>query len=173
MEINEKFWFKANKNRSIKSTHKALESYRKNFGSIKSLDGDVPIFLDTNILLQYYGMSSVDREKLISFIENYKDRLVITKQIEEEYLRNRVGVISDFFGGLNRLWSDYEKDLMKGIPNKFKSFLENKILKHDFSEIWNEINSIKATIEKQLSENATLSQGMKEKIDNIRGENSL
>lgn len=53
----------------------------------------VPIFIDTNFLLNAYSMPKSQRTLFVNFIQSNKDRIYITDQIDEEYQRKRLNFI--------------------------------------------------------------------------------
>jgi predicted nucleic acid-binding protein len=63
------------------------------------------LFIDTNILLSFYHLSSDDLEelrKLIVLIDNNQIVLVLTDQVKDEFLRNRGAKIADAMKELNK-----------------------------------------------------------------------
>ncbi len=150
--INENFCFNPYANLTADISNKALRKYAESFEIAKALGGDFPIVLDTNILLGYYGMSQNEKGKLIKFITTYKDRIYITKQVEQEYLRNRLSVIKkDFFGPLNKIEMDFV-DMRNEISGKLQSFRENKkkILSQDYHSLWDDLKRIEEEIKATL-----------------------
>jgi len=61
----------------------------------KLKDKATPIFLDTNILLAYYGLRSEQKEKFLAFIRSRDNQIKITNQVFQEYLTNRPVVITN------------------------------------------------------------------------------
>jgi predicted nucleic acid-binding protein len=56
------------------------------------------LFIDTNILLLFYHLSSDDLEelrKLLALIDSNQIVLVLTEQVRDEFFRNRGGKIAD------------------------------------------------------------------------------
>lgn len=146
-------------------SNKALRKYVDGFEVAKTLGIDLPIVLDTNILLGYYGMSQVEKKKLMEFIEKYKDRIYITKQVEKEYLRNRLSVINkDFFTPLKNIAENYES-LCADINGKLQSFRESnkKILSQDYSDLWGQFQQIEEEI-KEIISNDTFRDDLRTKI---------
>jgi|GEM_PF-2301531 len=142
--VNNDFCFKPYSSITAEVSNKSLRKYSEDFEIAKSLNGTFPIVLDTNILLGYYGMSQNEKNKLIQFINSYKDRIYITKQVEQEYLRNRLSVIKkDFFGPLNKILEDFSS-LRSEIFGKIQSFREAKkrLLSQDYPSIWEEIRRV-------------------------------
>jgi len=165
-KINEEFGFNSNKKHTIKQVKESLDSHSSNFEKALLLDGSIPIFLDTNILLNYYGMSGSEKEKLLDFI-TVTDNIYITKQIETEFVRNRIGVINDYFTSVRTIKTLVEKDLVKDIKNKFKSVLNNKILKADFQENWKELEAIYIDLERKLFDNEELINKINSSVDSL------
>src|SRR5688572_25341543 len=126
VEINEKFCFDSNKKLTIEIAHKALKNYSEKLSGALELQNPIPIILDTNVLLGYYGMSQFEKKALIEFLKKNKDRIFLTSQIEKEFLRNRIKVINnDFFTPLEGIPAEFEK-MYEKVRNTFKTFLNNK-----------------------------------------------
>jgi cold shock CspA family protein len=115
----------------------------------------LPCALDfTNVLLDYYGMSQNEKQKLIQFIKTYKDRIFITKQVEQEYLRNRLSVINkNFFGPLNKISDDFAI-VRNEIAGKLQSFRESKkkILSQDYPTLWEQLSQMDSEIKAILTD---------------------
>lgn len=173
-EINEDFSFNAEmKDISIKRINTALRKYAEGFDDALKLSSQFAIFLDTNILLDYYGMSQKEKKNLKEFLDKYKGRIIITKQVEKEFIRNRVSVIDDFFASIDNVRKNYEDNLIKGIRNKFKNTIENKILKYDYPHIWTEINSVFSLFETKLIENQSLKDNIEKELTKIESDNKF
>jgi len=165
MKISKDFSFNSNSHQSISNVKEALDKYAENFESAKNLESGIPIFLDANVLLNYYGMSSSEKEKLIEFITEKSSVITITRQIEKEFIRNRVNVINDYFSSLNKIKSVVEKDLINDIKSKFDSVLQNKILKEDYNEYWTLINSQLEKLNTDLFEETEAKKTLFDSID--------
>lgn len=99
------------------SSHKEiLDKYYASFEQAKKLDGDAKIFLDTNVLLRIYSTSFKARKKLLKFFHDYKERIVLTGQVQWEYIKNREAVINKF-----------SNDVTKTIPDNFTADILNNI----------------------------------------------
>lgn len=152
--INSDFSFNPNNNLTTDIANRALRKYAEGFEAAKTLAGTIPIILDTNILLGYYGMSQNEKLKLIQFINSYKDRIFITKQVEQEYLRNRLPVIKkDFFGPLNKISDDFS-NVRNEIAGKLQSFRESKkkILSQDYPTLWEQLSQMDTEIKAILND---------------------
>jgi predicted nucleic acid-binding protein len=58
----------------------------------------ITLFIDTNVLLSFYHLTSEDIEelkKLVALVEKKEIELIVTKQVEHEFWRNRGGKIVD------------------------------------------------------------------------------
>jgi predicted nucleic acid-binding protein len=58
----------------------------------------ITLFTDTNVLLSFYHLTSEDIEelkKLVVLVENKEIQLIVPKQVENEFWRNRGAKISD------------------------------------------------------------------------------
>ena len=93
--INECFHFGAKKG-DLLLTNEALQYYRNH-----QLEDDnwlyeengLPVFLDTNVLLDLYRTSIRARDLFLSFINKNASRIVLTGQIQQEFMRHRVDKI--------------------------------------------------------------------------------
>ena len=63
----------------------------------------VPIFIDTNFLLNAYSMPKSQRTLFVNFIQSNKDRIYITDQIDEEYQRKRLNFIKNYSTSLQTI----------------------------------------------------------------------
>jgi hypothetical protein len=152
--INEKCWFGVKDELTAKNTFLALKKFDEGMPQAIKLEGDYPIVLDANILLGYYGMSQKERRKLIKIIEKYKERIYITRQIEKEYLKNRIPVINQtFFEPLNKIPTEFLL-LKDNIKNKIKSYSDfnKKILIEDYPSIWEKLYAMQCSIEKNIDD---------------------
>ncbi|MFD2519211.1 PIN-like domain-containing protein [Salinimicrobium flavum] len=130
---------------SITNYLECLDLYSANIKDEISFNTNTPIFLDTNILLRYYSISFTAREKLYEFIEENKQRIVLTSQVQYEFLKNRENVIQSFFEQVtNRIPKDFNSEIV----NKMKAFLDNhKIVLKDYPFVETEINKHKQKLE--------------------------
>jgi cold shock CspA family protein len=166
MDINKDFFFDPNARLTVAISNSALRKFAENFEACSKLEGDLPILLDTNILLGYYGMSQKEKEKLLEVLENLKDRIILTKQVEEEFLRNRLTVIKkDFFGPLNRITEDYQK-MRSDIEGHLKNFRDNKkkILSQDYPDLFNKLQEIEEEVKATLNDE-TFVENVRERVE--------
>ena len=134
---------------------KAIEHYFDHLNAALSLEKNIPIFLDTNIFLRYYSRSSKQKELLHHFLLKRKEQILISRQVELEFVKNRKGVrerhLQITLGKKKRSLKDTGLIL---VP-EFKSLdnLKNeeiKFLKEEFDSMRNEIDpqKIKSEIKK-------------------------
>lgn len=65
---------------------------------------DALIFIDTNILLDFYRIRKSEISlKYLAEIETHKNILILTSQVEMEFRKNRQSVILDAFNEVNKM----------------------------------------------------------------------
>ena len=108
--INEDFCFKSG-DYTIKETQEALTYYQqqKRDASEWLLQSDIPISLDTNVLLNLYRISLSERESFRNFLLRQKTRVFITGQVQAEYLRHRLQQINNFTKKINNLFNNFKQ----------------------------------------------------------------
>lgn len=149
-------------NIDLKAYTSAIEHYYKNFEDSIQLKNDIPIFLDTNILLRYYSISFKQRELLREFFTNNVNKLYISGQVQKEFIKNREEVIEKYFqSALESMLSNFQSNVIDKTA-KYKE--ENSEILKDFTYLENEIN-------KQLKGFEKISSKLKEDIDKQRIEN--
>ena len=166
-KINSDFCFDSKKKLTIEISHKALKNYSDKFSAALQLEKSIPIILDTNVLLAYYGMSKIEKEKLIEFLNENKSRIFLTSQIEKEFLKNRIRVINkEFFTPLKEIQSEFQ-GTYKAIKNKLKSFLESKknILSKDYPTIWSSLLEKQEKLNEILEDEQSLSESLAQAIE--------
>lgn len=127
VEINSQFSFETAKYLSIPETKIGLGLFAGNMADAILLDEKFKfIFLDTNVLLDYYGMSKAEKTKLLAFFKHNSHRIFLPYQVQIEFMRNRLGAIEkDLFNPLSIIYSDFVATCNE-IGNKYKSYLEKK-----------------------------------------------
>ena len=150
---------------TIASYKSCLEKIAIGFDSELSLSTKTPIVLDTSVLLRYYSISFTARLKLKEFIKNNKSRIILTPQVQREFIKNREDVIQKFF---EQVTDKIPRDFNIDIVNKMKSFIEQHktvlkdypffetdIIKHK-SELEELLKRLNETIEVKRNENKNL-----------------
>lgn len=134
----------------VKSYAESLKIYLESAEEAIELKKNIPIFIDTNILLKYYSISFVSRKTLLDFLKKHKKRIYITSQVQKEFIKNREDIIERFFTDtLEKLEGSFKDE----IKNKAQSYVErNKILFEDFPLFEKKINSLTEDIRKAQEE---------------------
>ncbi len=70
--------------------------FQEEISRISELDKDIPLVLDTNILLRLYSIPLKRKEKLIKFFQEKVNQIFIPEQVKKEFLRHRNQVMLDF-----------------------------------------------------------------------------
>lgn len=148
--------FNKNERITILETQSALKKYTDEIGKAQNLDSSLPIVLDTNVLLKFYRISFHEREQLKSFLEQNKNRIYITPQIEKEFLRNRNTCIEGFLKSLNDLAKRFNavlsniKAITDGANNVFSDVINNKIIKEDNETLYSELLAVTEEFSRRL-----------------------
>lgn len=160
-------------NSSISANQKALKTYSEKFESASNLESSIPIFLDTNVLLDYYKISFTEREQLLKFFEANKERIYLTKQVEHEFLKHRIDHIKTYLKSLEEFISSYRnikseiEKLKNGEIKGFDHYINtNIILKNDYKDLRNELEQLNDTIKvhlKKLFEESSFVQQINDK----------
>lgn len=149
---------------SISKYKVCIDRFSSNFQKEITLETDTLIFLDTNVLLRYYSISFTARKKLYDFLSNNKKRIILTQQVQLEFLRNREDIIQRFF---DQVTSKIPQDFNTDIVNKMQHFLEQyKIILKDYSFVEKGILEHQAALEGILTKlNESVESKKKEHID--------
>lgn len=155
IKISNDFCFEA-QNVTIQTSQQALKSYSDNYEAAFNLEAGTPIFLDTNVLLDYYKISFSEREQLLKFFEANKERIHLTKQIEAEFLKHRIDHIKSYLKSLEEFVSSYRnikseiEKLKSGEVKGFDHYLNNNILKNDYQDLRTELTAFNETLKEKL-----------------------
>lgn len=133
------------------STHKeVIDKYKEGFPLANKLDKQFPIFLDTNILLRLYSISFKARAEMKALFEKHAPEIILTNQVQWEYVKNRENVINKFF-----------RDVTNKIPDVFSSEIINstnrfidshKIVLGDYPKIEKRLSMLKELADEILVE---------------------
>jgi|TARA_B110000114_G_scaffold177138_1_gene208591 predicted nucleic acid-binding protein len=159
-------YFENRHNSSVLKYTECVDKFSTNYESEISLKTKTPIFLDTNILLRYYSISFVARKKLFDFIKKNYERIIITKQVQFEFLKNRENVIQKYF---EQVTNKIPKDFNSDIVNKLNSFLEtHRTVLKDYPFVETGITKHQNELEKLLEKlNKNSEQKRKDNINLI------
>ena len=141
LTINNEFSFSSKIGKcGIKDYKDCLIKYSEKFETASKLSENVPIFLDTNVLLQVYKVSLKSREAILNFLKDNKDRVYITNQIQKEFIKNRLTVINDYFELVSdELCKDYQKEVTNSLQRYYD---DKKMILEDFEDVGENIVSI-------------------------------
>jgi hypothetical protein len=116
-------------------------------------------------------MSQKEKDNLKKFLQDHQNKIIITNQVQKEFLRNRVSTIDKFFSSIKDIRDKFETDLIAGVKNSFKSSIENKILKYDYPQLWSEIQNIFTLFETKLFNNEKLRKSIEDELNKIENSN--
>lgn len=169
MNVNNDFSFDIERFVPIAETQKALKKYSEGLKDAELLSNDIPIFLDTNVLLEYYKISFAERREVKEFFLKNKDRIYLTHQIEKEFLKHRIDHINAYQNSLNEFINAFKnikeeiEYLRTGNLTKLSHYVENnKILINDYQNIKEELVRLKDDIASTLK--AAISDDIFERV---------
>jgi len=162
IKIDSSFSFNAIHPRSINSRKLLFNKYNSSLSDAINLK-NIPIFLDTNLLLYAYKISTKSKDKLLKYFTTHKKSIYCTKQVQEEFLNNRENVLSqDFLTALKKLPDNFTSEIITPII----SFLnKNKDILHDYEFLQTGLKKIK-------EESQDLHKVLKNEVNNILKSNS-
>ncbi|MBD8082034.1 PIN-like domain-containing protein [Chryseobacterium caseinilyticum] len=146
----------------LKTYKKAIEHYYNNFNDALEMNNDIPIFLDTNILLRFYSISFKQRELLRMFFKDNFRKLCLSGQVQKEFIKNREDVIQKYF-----------QSALESMSESLKSDIIDRTIKYksDHKEVLKDFDYIDKAIEKQIKSFEKVSNDLKKDIDKFRIEN--
>lgn len=104
------------------------------------------IFIDTNILLDFYRIRKSDISlKYLNEIETHKDKLILTSQVEMEFRKNRQKVILEALGEVNKISSGG-----LGVPTVLFDAKPVEMIKRAQTQISSQQKKIKERIDRLL-----------------------
>lgn len=176
-EISHNFCFSPNVKPTIATIQQALKKYSEKLEDEITLQTDTPIFLDTNVLLDYYKISFSERTELINFFKQNVKRFHLTKQVEIEFLKHRVDHIKSYLKSLEEFVNSYRNikneidNLKSGEIKGFQHYIDkNKILINDYQDLHSELKQLNQTLKEKLTnlfQESDLGQQLEEKEQRI------
>ena len=109
---------------SVQKHKKLLKYYESTAEKVIDLKVKIPIFLDTNVILRYYKISFTKRKMLLGFFRKHKNQIILSNEVQNEYLRNRE---NDIFNYTKKLTSTFIENYSNSI-NSIKKFIEEEAL---------------------------------------------
>ena len=173
--INETHCFKG-ENYSISTVQEALQAHRsksKNVADWLHRDS-TPIFLDANVLLNIYMLAMPNRDNLLRFLTENRERIYITDRVQIEYLRHRLEFIDKYRQKLTVCASQVRKSLeafdFKAIDriNDILTSIVKEELVDSLPESQKLVEEAKAKIEQTDVVNETYNE-IKQSLSNVKG----
>lgn len=107
---------------------------------------DAYIFIDTNILLDFYRIRRTDISmKYLEEIEKHKDLIVSTSQVEMEYKKNRQSAILESIGEVKKI-----NNVNLSVPSIISDAKAIEMIKKSKKDIDDQQKKLKERIEKIL-----------------------
>lgn len=103
------------------------------------------VFVDTNVLLDFYRMGGEGAKRQLEFLDGQKENIILTSQIQMEFLKNRQTVILDTIGNIKKL-----DGTVKSFPPLLIEAKPVDVIKTKFSEIEAQQKKIRKRIERVL-----------------------
>ena len=152
--------------RSVVKYASALKRFNDGLEAAINLDNGIPIFLDTNVLLRTYNSSFEDRVKLKEFFLRNKERIIITNQVEIEFMKNREGVIDEFTTNItNKIPDNFQSDVVNKINGYYDA---NKAFLKDYPKIYKKIQKLQKDsttvlddIKKEINDSSEVKKNIK------------
>lgn len=118
---------------------------------------DSVIFIDANIYLRFFESSSSEFKKLLGSLEELKEYIFITSQIEDEIQRNKLGIFVTSFVENSRLFSLRKIQLPEHLDKRTDSELKK----------WNEeVAKIYTSVKHQTTLLSDITEKLIERISN-------
>ena len=89
-----------------KEARKYFDSHKNTVDNWWVQTSKVPIFIDTNFLLNAYSLPKSQRALFVNFLRLNKERIYITDQIDEEYQRKRPNFITNYINSLQTIFKE-------------------------------------------------------------------
>lgn len=83
---------------------------------------NTPIAIDTNVLLDLYSISFKERTQFLKFINENAHRIIITSQVQKEYMDHRVDAIQSFIRTLKEV-EGFPKRVQDSLKQSFDAAL--------------------------------------------------
>lgn len=102
----------------------------------------IPLFLDTNVLLEAYNYPKEIRKIFVNFLKQNHNRIYITDQVDEEFQRKRLNFIGNYNEKISKLLKDFESfvndsnitTLCSKLVLRLDNLKKNSIVRTDFSK---------------------------------------
>lgn len=108
---------------SIARTQQAYAYYVDHKKQQKELyNSSIPIAIDTCVLLELYSISFSERTQFLRFINENAHRIIITSQVQNEYMSHRIDAIQSFIRTLKDV-EDFPKKIQDTLKQTFDTVL--------------------------------------------------
>lgn len=149
-------------NVDLNTYKKSIEHYYSKFNDSIDLKNNIPIFLDTNILLRYYSISFKQRELMKKFFIENKNRIYLSNQVQKEFIKNREEVIQKYFhSALESMIDNLKSDIID----------RNIKFKNEHKEILKDFDYVDKVIQKQIKSFEKVQIDLKKDIERLKSEN--
>lgn len=153
---------------------KAMKYFNEHLGAKENFwvkDNSIPIVLDTNVLLNAYFYSKQERQQFIKFLNANHSRIYIVSQVDTEFQRKRPSFKEAYSLKLKdtaKTLSNFleEKDeVIAGFVKKLSNFKQTPIIRFDYPDNVQAINSVIESLGKWERENNEIVSSLKKGID--------
>ena len=173
IRISDSFCF-AFHNGNLGIQMKAMKYFNEHLGAKENFwvkDNSIPIVLDTNVLLNAYFYSKQERQQFIKFLNANHSRIYIVSQVDTEFQRKRPSFKEAYSLKLKdtaKTLSNFleEKDeVIAGFVKKLSNFKQTPIIRFDYPDNVQAINSVIESLGKWERENNEIVSSLKKGID--------
>lgn len=131
------------KHKCVADEHTALKYHAEHKPNLETwlFGGDGPIFVDTNVLLNLYRISFFEREQLLKFFQNQKERIMLCSQVCAEYLNHRHSDARSVKSSFDSLIKDADKlkqkllDNLRSSREQIREFQRKPSITHDQKDV--------------------------------------
>lgn len=150
---------------SISGTQNAFAYYEDHKKQQKELyKSSIPIAIDTNVLLELYSISFKERNAFLKFINENAHRIIITSQVQTEYMRHRISAIQSFVKTLKEV-EGFPKKIQDSLKQAFDTALSQlksngnrPIVLNDMSDVPNLLKEVREFLEQHKFEEAFVNE---------------
>lgn len=157
---------------TVKEMQEAMDAYHKK----KKSNSDwlyvekIPIFVDANVLLNVYFSPVPLRQHLARFLNNNKERIYITSQVEKEFMRHRLQFIDKYKNQLT-IAAKKLRESCKRFEIDFKAIfceLKNASVNPNFIDCLPQTNVLLAEVEELSNNNQLFNENYQQLLEKIQ-----
>jgi hypothetical protein len=160
IKIDSEFCFNPDLNFNLKNEKDIINKLNINYEAIAGIEGgNEPIFIDANIILEYYSSSISEKNKVMSFLKKYEKRIRLTNHNQKEILKNREKKIGDYISKVEKLKksiSEYKQIIIEKLSLEYQEIIQKDyktLLKSDFPNTLKYLEEGKRALQKVIDEN--------------------